>query len=224
MKYISLTILLSLSSLTTLAADSAKDLDDKADKAARILTKVVEEQEIPRALIKKADCMAAVTIFKGGFAGFGAKLGQGLVTCRTANGWSNPQVVNIQGANVGPQIGIGKVNMVMAFIGDEAVKQVKKRNVSGDLQLSLVAGPVGRDAMAGVDFKLDNGIYAYSSAKGLYFGATLGAALMSPDKSSNSALYKDIIKGDLSTILETDASEDLPQSFKSFLDDLKALD
>lgn len=222
-KHLPLALVLALTSLSSFAGDSAKDLDEKAEKASKVLNSIVVDKEIPASLIKGADCVAAVTIVKGGFAGFGAKSGQGLATCRVDGGWSNPSVINVNGASLGPQIGVGKVSMVMVFVGSKSVEQLKKRNMTGDAQLSLVAGPVGREAMAGVDFKLDNGIYSYSSAKGLYIGATIGAAMISPDKSSNAALYKDIDGSDISTILETPASDDLPASFHSFISDLQSM-
>lgn len=224
MKYFSITLLLALSSLSSFAGDSLKNLNDKAERASKILQFVSSEQEIPRAMIASANCVAAVTIHKAGMMGVGAKSGQGLATCRTENGWSNPSVLNVNGASVGPQIGIGKVNMVMVFVGDKAVQQLKSKNMTGDMQLSLVAGPVGREAMAGVDFKLENGIYSYAKAKGLYFGATLGAAMISPDKSSNGLLYKEVEDYNLAAILETPASDELPDAFKEFLNSLNELD
>ena len=223
MKHLPLTLLLALSSISSFAGDSAKDLEESADKASKVLSSISNEMEIPRAMVQGADCVAAVTIIKGGLMGIGAKSGQGLATCKTKDGWSNPIVLNVNGANVGPQIGIGKSSMVMVFVGEKAVEQLKTKNMTGDMQLSLVAGPVGREAMAGVDFKLDNGIYSYSKAKGLYFGATIGAAMISPDKSSNSALYTDIIDFNPSMILETPASAELPSAFQNFIEELNKL-
>lgn len=223
MKHIPFTLLLALTSFASFAGDSARELDQRAEKATKVLSSISNELEIPRAMVHGADCVAAVTIVKGGLMGFGAKSGQGLATCKTKDGWSNPVVLNVNGANIGPQIGIGKSSMVMVFVGDKAVQQLKNKNMTGDMQLSFVAGPVGREAMAGVDFKLDNGIYSYSKAKGLYFGATLGAAMISPDKSSNSALYSEIIDYNPSLILETPATSELPTAFQNFLEELNKL-
>jgi SH3 domain-containing YSC84-like protein 1 len=223
MNHLTLSLLLTLSSIAAYAGDSAEDLNNKANKATKVLSSLADELEIPRAMINGGDCLAAVTILKGGFAGFGAKTGQGLVTCKTKNGWSNPSVINVNGGSFGPQIGIGKIAMVMVFVGEKSVNQLKKDSVTGDLQVSLVAGPMGREAMAGVDFKLENGIYSYAKAKGLYAGATIGAALISPDKSSNTAIYEGTTSADISTILETPANDDLPEAFKNFLNEIKVL-
>lgn len=223
MKYLSFALAFALTTASAMADDSVKKLNERAVKATKVLTSIASDLEIPRAMVQAADCVAAVTIIKGGMMGLGAKSGSGLVVCKTEDGWSNPSVLNVNGANIGPQIGIGKASMVMIFVGDKSVEQLKSKNMTGDVQLSAVAGPVGREAMAGVDFKLDNGIYSYSKAKGLYLGATLGAAMMSPDKSSNSALYKDL-SIDMSTILETPASSNLPDAFQDFIDELSKLE
>lgn len=216
MKYITFALALSLTALSVFAGDSAEDLAKKADRASKIVLSLSNELEIPSRMLKEADCVAAITIVKGGIAGFGAKSGQGVATCRTDNGWSNPSILNVNGGSFGPQIGVGKVSMLMIYKGDSAVRQLKNKSFTGDMQISAVAGPIGREAGMGIDVKLENGIYAYSKAKGFYFGATLGAAMISVDKSSNTALYNGI-EDDISTILETPASDKLPMEFQEFI-------
>ncbi len=211
-----------LQTLPAFADVSPEDLDEKALRASKILKNLVEEKLIPKLLIKEATCVAAVTLYKGGLLGLGAKGGKGVASCRTKDGWSNPSFLNLTGANLGPQIGVGKVDMVLVFVGEDSTDQLKKRNFSGDAQATLIAGPVGREALVGVDLKLENGIYSYSKGKGLYFGATIGAVMIKPDRDSNELLYPGV---DATKILKTPADgKVLPASASTFLESLEEID
>jgi SH3 domain-containing YSC84-like protein 1 len=51
------------------------------------------------------------------------------------------------------------------------------------------AGPVGRHAEAGTDWKLDTEILTYSRAKGAFAGLTLEGASLRQDSDSEHAIY-----------------------------------
>ena len=53
----------------------------------------------------------------------------------------------------------------------------------------MVAGPLGREAEAGVSANLSSAIYAYSRSKGLFAGIALDGAVLSMDKDMNSKVY-----------------------------------
>jgi len=61
--------------------------------------------------------------------------------------------------------------------------------VGGDA--SAAAGPVGRHAEAGTDWKLDTEILTYSRAKGAFAGLTLEGASLRQDNDSRHAMYGD---------------------------------
>ncbi len=52
---------------------------------------------------------------------------------------------------------------------------------------SAAAGPVGRHASAGTDWKLDTEMLTYSRSKGLFAGLTLEGAVVEQDSDSNQA-------------------------------------
>jgi SH3 domain-containing YSC84-like protein 1 len=54
---------------------------------------------------------------------------------------------------------------------------------------SAAAGPVGRHASAGTDWKLDTEILTYSRAKGAFAGLTLEGASIRQDSDSRHAIY-----------------------------------
>jgi lipid-binding SYLF domain-containing protein len=54
---------------------------------------------------------------------------------------------------------------------------------------SAAAGPVGRHAAAGTDWKMDTEILSYSRAKGAFAGVTLNGAVVRPDNDAMAAMY-----------------------------------
>jgi len=62
-----------------------------------------------------------------------------------------------------------------------------------DLKLGVdagvVAGPLGREAEAGVNANLASAIYAYSRSKGLFAGIALDGAVLNMDKDMNAKVY-----------------------------------
>ena len=54
---------------------------------------------------------------------------------------------------------------------------------------SAAAGPVGRHASAGTDWKMDTEILTYSRAKGAFAGLTLEGASIRQDSDSRHAIY-----------------------------------
>ena len=55
--------------------------------------------------------------------------------------------------------------------------------------LPVQAGPVGRHAEAGTDWKMDTEILTYSRAKGAFAGLTLEGASLRQDNDSRRAMY-----------------------------------
>jgi SH3 domain-containing YSC84-like protein 1 len=62
-------------------------------------------------------------------------------------------------------------------------------HIGGDA--SAAAGPVGRHAEAGTDWKLDTEILTYSRAKGAFAGLTPEGASLRQDNDSRQAIYGD---------------------------------
>jgi lipid-binding SYLF domain-containing protein len=62
-----------------------------------------------------------------------------------------------------------------------------KFQLSGDASAS--AGPVGRHASAGTDWKLNTEILSYSRSRGVFAGITLEGAVVEQDTDSTRAIY-----------------------------------
>ena len=97
------------------------------------------------------------------------------------------------------QAGVEDIDLVMMIMTDEGARHLLV--VEGEALAHLdAAGPVGRHAAAGVDWKLDTQILTYSRSKGLFAGVDLNGSWIEHDSDSTKALYgKDLSTSDLLT-------------------------
>src|SRR5664279_6232733 len=173
-------------------ADSNKeDSTERLEKAAVVLHEVMAtpDKGIPDEVMDHAKCVAVVPhMIKGGFV-FGAQGGRGVVTCRTASGWSAPAFFAITGGSWGLQIGIEGVDLVMIVQNEQGMRRLLSSKFQLGADASAAAGPVGRHASANTDWKLNTEILTYSRAKGAFAGLTLTGADIRRDDDSMKAVY-----------------------------------
>jgi len=186
-----------------------KDLTERATKAADVLRDLTgtSDKRIPNELLERAEAIAVVpNVVKGAF-GVGGRFGKGLVSDRMENGhWSAPAFMSIGGGSFGAQIGVSSTDLVLVFTDRNALKMLESgKDLKLGADASVAAGPIGRSAEAGVNAKLDTGIFAYSRAKGLFAGVALDGAVLSIDKDANEKVYgasadaTDILNGKFAT-------------------------
>ena len=145
------------------------------------------EKGIPARVLRHAKGLAILTVFKVGF-GVSGKGGQGIVVARTGRGWSGPSFVGTGGAGWGFQVGAQVTDFVFVLNSRAAVRSFSRDgNVTLGADASVAAGPVGRDAHAGVTPTA--AIYAYSRSKGLFAGAALEGAVIATQKTANARYY-----------------------------------
>jgi lipid-binding SYLF domain-containing protein len=186
-------ILLAMLSLGTLcwAGSAREDATDRLDNATNVLHEIMgmSDNGIPEEVLEHAKCVAVVPhMVKAGFV-FGGKGGKGVATCRTANGWSAPAFITISGGSWGLQIGVETVDLVMIIQNEKGMQKLLSSNFQIGADASAAAGPVGRHASAGTDWKLDTEILTYSRAKGAFAGLTLEGASIRQDDDSRHAIY-----------------------------------
>jgi lipid-binding SYLF domain-containing protein len=172
-------------------ASTREDAIDRMQKAGDVLTQVMNapDKGIPEEAMEGAKCVVVVPhLVKGGFV-FGGKYGRGVATCRTAKGWSAPAFVLVGGGTWGLQIGVEGIDLVMLIMNDEGLQHLlsSKFEISGEG--SAAAGPVGRHASAGTDWKLNTEMLTYSRSKGAFAGLTLDGAVIKQDDDATEAVY-----------------------------------
>jgi len=192
---------------TAAAAETREDVQNRLDNATLVLHQIMgaPDRGIPQEVLEHAKCIAVVPhMIKGGLV-FGAENGKGVVTCRTAAGWSAPAFFVITGGSWGAQIGVEGVDLVMVFQGDRGMLRLEDAKFQLGADASAAAGPVGRHATADTDWKLNTEVLTYSRAKGLFAGLTLTGADVRRDNDSMDALYgldvstHSVLRGDVAT-------------------------
>jgi lipid-binding SYLF domain-containing protein len=186
-------LLLAMLGLGTLcwAGSAREDATERLENAANVVHEIMgmPEKGVPEEVLEHAKCVAVVPhMVKGGFV-FGGKGGKGVATCRTANGWSAPAFITISGGNWGLQIGVEAVDLVMIIQNEKGMQKLLESNFHLGGDASAAAGPVGRHAEAGTDWKMDTEILTYSRAKGAFAGLTLEGASIRQDNDSRHAIY-----------------------------------
>ena len=170
---------------------SQKDAAEESAKAAKTLDEImgIPEKAIPQTVFDSAECVAVFpSTIKGGFI-LGARKGDGVVSCRTPRGWSAPVYLDMAGGSIGPQIGVQSTDFVLLFMNRKGADQLLKNEFTVGAEASVAAGPVGREAGASTDWKLNAEILSYSRSKGAFIGAAINGVKISTDNSDMKAVY-----------------------------------
>jgi SH3 domain-containing YSC84-like protein 1 len=202
-----------------IASDHEQDVA-RTQKAGQVFKEIMDtpDKGMPHDLLESAKCIAIIPgDMKFAFI-FGASYGRGLVTCRTARGWSAPLFIAIDGGSVGYQIGGSSTDIVMLFMNDHALHSLLSDKFKLGADASVAAGPVGRSAAAATDVKLSAEILSYSRSKGVFAGVSLDGAVVQTDQSGDKALYGTNV--DRRQIL--DGTVRIPESAKNLMHELHA--
>ncbi|MGB7586526.1 MAG: lipid-binding SYLF domain-containing protein [Terriglobales bacterium] len=189
--------------------DTVERLQNSVDVLRAIMA--TPDKGIPEEVLASAKCILVVpNLIKGGFV-FGAKHGRGVATCRTAEGWSAPAFVSIGGGSWGLQIGVEDVDLVLLVMNDRGLQHLLSSKFELTGEGSVAAGPVGRHASAGTDWKMNTEMLTYSRSKGVFAGLTLEGAVVEQDNDSTRAIYgrnkrfRNILSGRVATPKSADA-------------------
>jgi len=167
--------------------DSVKRLQSSVDVLHAIMA--TPDKGIPEEVLSGAKCILVVPdLIKGGFI-FGGKHGRGVASCRTSDGWSAPAFVSVGGGSWGLQIGVEGVDLVMLVMNDQGFQHLLSSKFELTGEGSVAAGPVGRHASAGTDWKMNTEMLTYSRSKGVFAGLTLEGAVVEQDNDSTHAIY-----------------------------------
>jgi lipid-binding SYLF domain-containing protein len=162
------------------AQDTSK-LDERLSAATAVIDEVMStpDKAIPQSILASAYCVVVIPSYKKGAFGVGGQYGQGVATCRTPDGWSAPVFVQLAGASFGFQIGGQATDLILVAMNQHGLEDMLKNKfkIGGDAAAS--AGPVGRNAQAGTDWKLNAEFLTYSRSKGLFAGIDLDGTVLS---------------------------------------------
>ena len=220
MRNYAIALLTMLSATFAFAGPGQQDTAARLKEAGLVMHEIMAapDKGIPEEVLHGAKCIAVIpNMAKGAFV-VGGEHGRGVVTCRTGHGWSAPAFISIGGGNFGFQAGGQSVDLVMLFMNDKGVQGLLSSKFELTGEASAAAGPVGRHASAGTDWKMDTEALSYSRTKGLFAGVAVDGAVIQQDNDSTVAFYgknvsfRKTLSGDVHA----------PASSDSFLSEVRA--
>src|SRR4051812_40763114 len=205
---------LSMSSIAFPETKDIKDQIEQSQKAAKAFTEIMDapDKGIPQNLLDRAKCVAVFpSVLKAGFI-VGGRGGRGVASCRTATGWTSPAFFNLGGGSFGLQIGAESTDFVLLVMNDKGMNSLLTDQLTLGGDASVAAGPVGRQAGADTDARLNAEILSYSRSKGLFGGLELKGVVIKPDKDDIKEVYgsnvtaRDVLTGTKVTAPPADVS------------------
>jgi lipid-binding SYLF domain-containing protein len=173
------------------AGDDTQKIDSRLDAAKEVITQImsVPDKAVPNQIAHKAECVGVVPGMKKGAFIVGGDYGQGVVTCRTASGWSAPVFIRMEGGSWGLQVGGQSTDLILVAMNDKGFQDLlhSKFKIGGDA--SAAAGPVGRDAQASTDLSLHAELLTWSRSRGAFAGIDLNGTSVTQNKGDTDAFY-----------------------------------
>ncbi len=188
------------------AADKAK-LDGRLTSATQVINQVMgtPDKAIPQDILAGASCVVVVPAYKKAAFVVGAEYGQGVATCRTPKGWSAPVFVALSGGSFGFQIGGQSTDLILIAMNKNGLEDMLKAKFKIGADAAAAAGPVGRNAKAGTDWKLNAEFLTYSRSKGLFAGIDLDGTVLAQNDGDTKSFYgadipfEGVLKGNQAT-------------------------
>lgn len=170
--------------------DRAK-LDERLAMASAVIDEVqsVPDKGIPQSILAGAACIVVIPHYKKGAFVVGAQYGQGVATCRTPHGWSAPAFVQLAGGSFGWQIGGQSTDLILVAMNKNGLEHMLHNKFKIGADAAASAGPVGRNAQAGTDWKMNAEFLTYSRSKGLFAGLDLDGTVLSQNEDDTRTVY-----------------------------------
>lgn len=164
----------------------AVDVSKEMTSAAEVMQSMASSKQVPARLLNQAKCIAVIPNLTKAGLGLGGEHGNGVVSCRTSNGWSAPAFISMSGGSVGLQAGVTKQDIIL-LMNEQGAQQL--RNGHWDLGAEAVAaGPTGgAEASDTTGWKAP--VLSYTRSKGVYAGANLEGTKIDVDKDAIHNLY-----------------------------------
>ena len=179
-----------------IAADTAKDRHEglsRVREAVKVVREIMgaKDSAVPDELLEDADCVAVFPdVIKGAFI-FGGSGGSGCAVARDprTGRFGQPLFLKIGGGSVGFQIGGSSTDFFLVGVNPDAIRTLARGEWTLGADAAVAAGPIGRSAKAGTDWRLDAQFLSYSRSKGAFVGVALDGSKISVDGDRNRAFY-----------------------------------
>lgn len=164
-----------------------------ANDATTVIDEIMSNRDksIAPALLNEA---AAIAIFpaanKVAFIAGDRGGSEGVISRRVRGGWGAPAFFNLSGGSFSTNIGAQRSDYILLIMSQGTVNALSKDRFELGSEIGVAAGPVGREAAASSNPRIDTGILSYSRSRGLFSGVALKGVVISPYDDLNKAIYR----------------------------------
>ena len=162
---------------------------DELDSDTRVLAEMTRGTDIPMSQRNRAQCVVVVPAMVQGALLVGGSGGNGVVTCRTGNGWSGPAFIKMGGPSIGLQAGVQSSDLLMLVDTSGAVGKLFRTNFQLGVNASVAAGPVGEGKKASTNAQMNAEILTYAKSRGAFAGVDVSGMFIKQSQPMNVALY-----------------------------------
>jgi lipid-binding SYLF domain-containing protein len=182
-----------LMSLPAHCAPSFEELDERIATCNVVLKSMLAmpDSAIPREIITRSRAVAIFPRFLkiGALVGIGYGSGVALGRFKESAEWSNPVFFRMKGGSFGLQMGVQSTDIVLLVMTEKGFEGLLEDKVTLGVDVSLAAGPLGRDVSAETNLRLDASFLSYARSRGFFAGMSLTGATLQSDTEANSVYH-----------------------------------
>ncbi len=177
-----------------LPARAQEKEQERLQASADVLSEILGiPDNVPQALLDKAECVIVFPSVKKFAIGFGGSYGRGAAVCRSGReftgAWGAPAMFALEGGSFGLQLGGQATDFLLLVMNVKGAESVLGSKVKLGADASAAAGPKGRTTAAATDIVMKAEILSYSRARGLFAGVSLEGSTLRSDGGANKNLY-----------------------------------
>ncbi len=198
---------------TSYGNDEITDARQTLQNAANVVAKMKSDPDMARILQNAEGVFVVPHLWKGGFI-IGGTGGEGVLLVKKDGQWANPVFYGVGSVTFGAQAGGAEGPVAFVLMTPKAVDSFTGRNnfsLNANAGLTIVNYSAKGQVTAG-----KGDVVTWSNQGGLYAGATVSGADISPDNSMNQAFYgrkvdpKAILAGNVPSHVKNPLATELP--------------
>jgi lipid-binding SYLF domain-containing protein len=118
------------------------------------------------------------------------RFGHGVILVHEPDGhWSDPLFVTLEGGGIGGLAGVEATELVLVFKTEKSLNRALRGKLTLGGDVTVAAGPLGRESEVAGDGGLRAEIYSYSRSHGLFAGVSLEGAGIKAENHANATFY-----------------------------------
>lgn len=169
------------------------ELDNEIARCNEVLKEIsaIPDKHVPRYLLQQARGLAIFPGVTNVGVLLGVEFGKGIILRKdqeTLN-WSNPAFFIFRRGSIGLQLGAQSIDLILLFMDQAGLQRLLEEKLILGVDVSVSAGPVGKDTSVDTNLRLISQILSYSMTKGLFAGLSINGGIIQSDKQANEIFF-----------------------------------